>query len=755
MNRMTEFKACHAGEVQEAIAPAASEPRADRSIAFRESDQPQEAGKRLLSLFVPDIRCAACTLRIEQALLPREDVNTCRTNLAERLVTVEYLGSEPTAIVQAIESLGFTAVPDRGAQVREAHRAERRQMLMRLGVAGIGMMQVMMFALATYLGGEEGIAPAYRALMNWASLAITTPIALFSAMPFHLGAIRDLRQGALGMDVPVSLAISAAFTLSLANTLMGSGDVYYDSVAMFTFLLLLGRFIEMRSRHGYEDSRLLADTLLPVAARLLDGTLVDVREVTPGTEIKVHAGENVAVDGFVVTGQSVVDESAFTGESVPVPKRSGMRVLAGSRNLDGELVVSCTVPFDEFVINRISAMYREASTYKPRFASLADRAARYFVAGILSLAVGSGIYWYLAGGPWFVVALTVLVVSCPCALSLATPVAYSVALSSLRRFGVVVADGRFLERLVATSRIVFDKTGTLTRGALRIESIELLSPDITDIEARRLAASLERDSSHPIARAFECEGAPVADELKVVPGEGVEGVVGGRFYRLGQPEFVLGRPYQAPQTTGMWVLLGSSELPLAWFRLDDEVRDEAGTVVSLLKADRRLSLLTGDGSAEAERVAARVGIEDLSKGLTPIEKLEMVRGYQAAGDVVLMVGDGINDAGAMSQADASLAVSPVDIMVQQAADATLLRADLKAIPVLLEFAARVRRTICQNVFWAIGYNLSVIPLAVTGVLSPWMAALGMSASSMLVVINANRLGWLHGPGALAGDLQWK
>ena len=713
---------------------------AERQLEFDQVDREIAPGVRQVSLHVPDIRCAACTWLIESSLAKRDDVQKCSTILADRVVSVEYEGESPLEVVSFIESLGFTPLPDRSAEVRESQVRERKLMTTRLGIAGIGMMQVMMYAIATYVAGEGGIEPAYLSLMHWASLAMTTPIVLYSAMPFHQGAIRDLRHGSLGMDVPVSLAICSAYVLSVFNTIWGSGHVYYDSVAMFTFLLLLGRFVELRSRQKYESSRLLADTLLPASARPEgEDKPIEIGRVVEGMRLAVAAGERITTDGIVVLGQTTVNEAAFSGESVPVEKQVGSRVLAGSMNLDGDIVVESTAGYGDFVINHISAMYRDAASWRPHFSNTADRVARFFVLGVLLLAAGSGTYWYLAGGDGFTVALTVLVVSCPCALSLATPVAYTVALSALREAGVVIKNGSFLERVVDVTRVVFDKTGTLTEGRLVIEKVVPVS-SLSEAEACSLAAGLERGSQHPIAAAFERFEPAAIDDLEVTPGRGLEGAANGERFRLGQPDFAASGVAPPETSTGIWIVLSGEKGPVAWFNLRDEIREESAEVVSTLSGNVGLSLYTGDPSGEGAAVGAELGIEDVHSGMSPADKIDAVRSLQVGGEVVLMVGDGINDAGSMSTADASLAVSPADIMVQEAADATLLNSSLGSVPALFAYAGRVRRIIRQNVFWAIGYNLSVVPLAVTGIITPWMAAIGMSLSSLLVVMNANRLG---------------
>ncbi len=695
-----------------------------------------------VSLVVPDIRCAACAWRIENGLRDVPAIRSVKTNLADKRVVVEYdPGESVLGVVQRIESLGYTPRPDVVDELVEALKSERRSLLSRLGVAGIGTMQVMMFAFASYVSGPGGLDEAYEALFRWASLALATPVAFYSASVFHTGALRDIRHGVPGMDVPVSLAIMAAWSLSFYNTLSGGEEVYFDSVCMFTFFLLVGRYIESGTRIQFQRSRDLTEHLVPGLARTegRDGPLVPVEELDVGSHVLILPGERIPVDGVVRNGRSTVDESAFTGEVLPLEKGPGSHVLAGSLNVDGELTVEMNIPRSGFVIEKISTLYRESTLYKPSFTVLADRIARVFVSFVLVLAAGSGIFWFYQGsGAWITIALTVLVVSCPCALSLATPVAYTVATTALRRIGVVIGNGAFVERLVDTDVVAFDKTGTLTRGRLRIVEVKLVG-DIGEPRAREIAASLEMVSRHPVALAFG-QGSLEVSEAELRPGQGAGGSIGGVGYRLGKPGYVLGEDMAPPDPDGMWILLGSDR-PLAWFRLEDQQRPEAMDTVKELKSmGYETVMLTGDPSGEGARLGSRLGIEQVFPGLSPEDKVAQISRLQREGRHVLMVGDGINDAAAMGIADVSVAVSPVDTFVQSSADATLLADDLRVLTRTVRYAVKVRRIIGENILWAITYNLCAIPLAITGLVEPWMAALGMSLSSVLVVLNSRRLG---------------
>jgi Cu2+-exporting ATPase len=694
------------------------------------------------SIKVPDIRCAACALKIERELTNTPGIVRCRTSLATKTVVVDYVDVDVEDIVAEIKSLGFSPLvsDDDEAQVRLTRDA--RKMLARLGVAGIGMMQVMMFALVSYVAGSEGIEPAYEKLMHWASFAMATPVAFYSASPFHRGALQDLKRFNLGMDVPVSIAIVAAYLVSTVNVLNSGSNVYFDSVCMFTFFLLIGRYIELSSRRKYQDGVDLGERCLPATATLAESNaLVPISEIELGDLVRVRAGELVSVDGIVTEGKTSVSEMAFTGESLPISKKAGARVLAGSENIDGEIIVEASVTYEEFVIKKMSQLYTDSTLYKPKFSILADRVAQYFVAVILTLAAITAITWYLIGSDqWFTIALTVLVVSCPCALSLATPVAYTVAVASLRKFGIVVSNGEFLEKLADTNRIVFDKTGTLTTGKLTISRVNSLST-LDENRILQICASLEKISRHPIARAFEFVSLSKIENAKYFAGAGVSALIDGIEYKLGKPEFALGRLVSPPDEVGIWILLAGTK-PLAWVNLSDELRENAASFMAKLSTLYKTSMLTGDSLAEATRVAKLLSIGDYSARATPEDKVGVISSFQAQGDRVLMVGDGINDAAAMGRAHTSVAVSPVDIVVQEAADATLLQNDITRLSTLLRFSKQVRNVIRQNVSWALTYNLLVIPLAVSGYLEPWMAALGMSLSSLLVVLNANRLRWI-------------
>ncbi len=693
-------------------------------------------------LLVPDVRCAGCCLAIEKALAKMPGVEKVNVSFAEKRLSFAAQDAEVLARVQdRLLELGYPAIPDIGGEALQAHKRERRRLLARLGVAGIGMMQVMMFAFTSYLAGPNGIDPAYETLMRWAAMIVTIPVALYAAIPFHQAALRDLRNRSLGMDVPVSIAILCAFTFSVHNTLMGTGEVYFDSACMFTFFLLTGRYLELAARANFHVEQSLGEHLLPEFALTPDGEPVAINLLRAGDRLRISAGEAIPADCVVLEGSVSVDESAFTGEAEPLRRTPGEKLLAGARIHEGSVIVQVTGVRADWVITHLSEAYRRAATFKPAFAVLADRIARYFVATILMLAAGATLFWWWMGSAnYMAIGLSVLVVSCPCALSLATPVAYTIATGAVRKLGILVSSGEFLEKIDQVDHVIFDKTGTLTTGDMALAEVRLES-DLSRAAVINLAAAIEQDSEHPIAVALRQRATQVHEvqDRQATPGEGVAGRIDAHEYRVGKAHFV-SEATAAPDTVSNWVALARDGEVLAWMKFADQLREGASEIVNEMKRQRKsVDVFSGDSSERGCEQVSAMGLATAHMGVSPAEKIVGVQALQAAGKRVLMVGDGLNDAGALAAADVSLAVNPVDTVVQAASNATLVQKDLDSLPALFRYAKRVHAVIRQNLFWAAAYNLSVIPLAIAGMLPPWVAALGMSLSSLLVTLNACRL----------------
>jgi Cu2+-exporting ATPase len=717
---------------------------------------------RKAALILEGITCAACIWLNERHLARLPGVLGVEINYATHRARVRWDDSRIrlSGILRAVADIGYTAHPFDPGRRQELAARERRTMLKRLAIAGLGMMQVMMYAVPAYIAGDGEMTPDIEGLLRWASLALTLPVVAYSAAPFFAGAWRDLRRGAVGMDLPVSLGIAAAFAASARATLAGGGEVYFDSVTMFVFLLLLGRYLEQIARGRAGDAvENLAKLVPATAARLaayprsLECEEVAVGRLAPGDHVLVRPGDAIPADGTVVSGAGDVDESLLTGESRPLPRRAGDALTGGALNVSSPLVMRVERVGQDTTLAGISRLLDRALAEKPRVAALAERVARRFVALVLVAAAAAGGAWYLLDpSRALAIAVAVLVVTCPCALSLATPVALTVATGRLTRLGLLVTRGHALETLARATDFVFDKTGTLTRGRLALVSLTPLG-GLSPEQCLALAARLEQGSEHPIARALR-EAAPgaAADELldlRNEPGGGVEGTAGAVRYRLGTPQFagVLARA-PMPQALARRVESGETVIALAsaedgWIAalgFEDRLRPDAAQMVrELARRGRRVHLLSGDAPEAARRVARQAGIHDVEAGVSPAGKLAYVRALQERGAVVAMVGDGVNDAPVLAQAQVSVAMGEGTQVAQASADMVLLSGRLAGLAQGVEISVRTWSVIRENLLWAFAYNFVALPLAAAGYVTPWLAGIGMAASSLLVVANALRL----------------
>lgn len=699
---------------------------------------------REATLLLEGITCAACAWLIEQHLDPLTAVDWVSVNLTQHRLQLRWdpKQSSLSELLGALSRIGYRATPyhpDRHAQLAEQ---EQRLAIRRLALAGIGMMQVMMFAIALYAGAFQGMDPLYRSLLRWVSFLVATPVVFYSAAPFFQAAWRDLKNRSLSMDVPVSLAIGGAYCASIWATLSGTGEVYFDSVSMFTFLLLLGRFLEMRTRHrrGFSGNRLR--TLLPASAeKWLDGHYVQVAQaiLQPGDRVRVRPGHSIPADGDIIQGCSAIDESAITGEYLPVRRTVGDRVIGGSLNTEQPLEIKVTHTGEQARLASIVQLLERAQTDKPQLARIADRVASRFVAAVLLVASAVFFYWYQQlPGDAFWITLSVLVVTCPCALSLATPTALTAATSRLHERGLLVTRGHVLEGLTEISTVIFDKTGTLTQGELGLLQTISLNGQPED-ELLNIAAALEQHSEHPIARAFPVSHRSLTRSKNHL-GQGVSGQFEGVNYRVGRPDFACSNPPNPPTTSGQWLLLSGNQQPIAWFELSDRLRhDAAQSIAQLKQAGLKVRLLSGDTQGVVAEVAKSLHVDQYHAAATPEGKLAVLKQLQQDGEKILMVGDGINDLPVLAQADISIAMSNATDLAKTSADAILLSNALRRIPEAYAIAQKTRRVIRQNIGWALGYNLLALPLAAAGLIQPWLAAIGMASSSLIVVANALRI----------------
>ncbi len=734
----------------------------ERELASREQyriyDDPELAagftetaadGSVSARLLLGGMTCAACTWLIEHSLSALTGVNSALVNLQQSRLDVSF---DPEQIALSdifarVDALGYRVRPFQTSTQRQQMSDEYRIELRRLAVAGLGMMQVGMFAIALHAGDIQGIEAQYQGLLRWVSLLVASFVVVFSARPFFTTAWRHLRQGTLVMDLPVALAIGLAWLASAWATVSGTGQVYFDSVVMFTFLLLLGRFLERRVRQRHALTWFDAESSLPDAAvARRDGQWVTVPRVqlAAGDTVLVKAGDTVAVDGRVTAGVSSVKEDTFNGEHLPRNVAAGDTIYAGTVNIDGSLEATVLGSYRD---SRLAALQRSvelAQTEKPALARLADRIASWFVGGVLLLTTATALAWYqVAPEQAFWVTLSVLVISCPCALALATPAALTSAASALRSTGVIVRGENALEALSRTTHLILDKTGTLTEGSLKISVVQPLA-DIGEAEILVLAAALQRYSNHPVARAFaDLQGGAVLEDVHYQVGAGLEGRKGSHRYRMGSETFCreLAAELPAPaDDSHYWVALCREGAALAWIGLDDTTRPEARDLVnSARRAGLQVELLTGDSSSQGPLLARSLNIDRVAWGLAPRDKMTHVHKLQQEGAIVAMVGDGLNDAPVLSLADASFAVAGATDLARTQADFVIVGGNLDKIMETWHKARQCRRIIQQNFAWALAYNLCAIPLAAMGFVPPWAAAIGMSLSSLLVVGNSLRL----------------
>ena len=709
-------------------------------------------------LAIEGMHCPACSLTVEAALAQLPGVEGVRVNGASATARLVWSPgrSRPSDWLAALKRAGYGAVPAGDLLAAAPRQQAQRLMLWRWLVAGFCMMQVMMYAAPAYFAAPGEITPDIVALLRWASWVLTLPVVLYSCWPFFAAAARDLRNGRIGMDVPVALGIAIAFGASTAATfdpgsVLGR-EVWYDSVTMFVFFLLSGRLLEQRLRDRTAGSLEALMRRLPQTIerkRIEDGAFerVLVRRLAAGDLIRVLPGEVFPADGIVTSGESRVDEALLTGESVPLLRREGEPVVAGSHNLTGVVQVRVERTGAQTRYAGIVALMEQASMDKPRLAQIADRIASPFLIGVVLAAVAAAAWWWPTDpGHALGVAIAVLIVTCPCALSLATPAATLAAAGALARRGILVRRLQALEACAGVDTVVFDKTGTLTEDRMALLGSRVRH-GADPAETLAVAAALARHSLHPVSRAITAAAAGTgwtATQVTEVPGCGVRGIVAGggsqpRNLRLGSASFS-GAPSGPPGAASVQAHLADEQGWLASFEFDEAMRGDAPAALEALRRlHLRVQLLSGDHIAAVRRLARRAGIDQALGGCSPEDKLNHVRLAQQRGERVAMVGDGVNDAPVLARADVSVAMGQAVPLAQARSDFVVLGGQLSAVPALMRHARRTRRVVRQNLAWAAVYNAVSVPLAVMGAMPPWLAGLGMAASSLLVVANSARL----------------
>lgn len=718
------------------------------------------------SVVIEGMHCAACSITVEEALQRVPGVLSARVSAASQRAQVRWNEAlaKPSQWMRAVQDVGYRAVPANDVFILERRRQETRQALWRWLVAGFCMMQVMMYAYPAYIAQAGDLSTEMEQLLRWASWVLSLPVVLFSCGPFFRNALRDLRLGQISMDLPVALGIVITFGVSTVGTFEPNGafgrEVYFDSLTMFVFFLLTGRWLELRLRDRTAGALEALMNRLPdrVERHGKEGRFewIAARRVQVGDLLRVQPGQAFAADGVIEDGQTLVDEALLTGESTPVKRVQGDEVIAGSHNLSATVGVRVNKVGAETRFAQIVALMESASASKPALALLADRLAKPFLVAVLLAAVFAAVWWWPTDPEHaLMVAVAVLVVTCPCALSLATPTALLAAAGNLARGGVLVRNLAALETLARVDTLVFDKTGTLTKDAMALVSVEARA-GVAQNDALAMAAALAAHSLHPVSRALvaahhaavqEGDAPWHCDAVQESTGKGIEGQINGQTMRLGSAEFCGVNVRQS----GRDVFLQDAHGWLATFSLQEDLRAQAvQTVQSLKRMGVTVYMLSGDNAGAVARVAAQAGIEHSKGNCTPGEKLQRMRDLQHHGKFVAMVGDGLNDGPVLAGAHVSFAFGNAVPLAQARSDFVVLGSELLAVADAVALARKAMRIVKQNLLWALLYNAACVPLALLGYLPAWLAGLGMASSSLWVVLNALRLAI---PGAKRSDLK--
>lgn len=713
----------------------------DRDELLDEHSHRIEGGREII-LLTDGMRCAACAWLIDRALAREDGVLDSTANAVTGRIRISWDPQRAalSQLLQRLSLLGYRPYLAGGEASERARLADRRRWLLRLGIAGLGAFQAMMLAEALYLDVNNTMPVPTRDFFRWLTFLVSTPVVFYSGWPFLIGAWRELRNRHLGMDTLIASSTLLAYFASLVETIRGGPHVWYDAAVMFVFLLLAARMLEQRARNiatAQVDALARARPAFAIRERA-DGE----RESVPLTAlqiddiVRVAAGESVPADGVLLDTQAMFEEALLTGESSPVSKAVGAPVYAGTICREHPARLRVTEVGSATRLSQLARLVDQAQAHRPPIAQVADRIGSRFVAGLLLCTVAVYVFWHFHQPERaFEVTLALLVISCPCALSLSVPAALAAAHGALARLGVLATRPDALETLSKATDIVFDKTGTLSDAQPGLGSVEVFG-DLQARDALAIAAALERDSGHPIAAAFAvaARADQQAQQVETVTGRGVQGRVAGVHWYLGRADFAAGREDDG------FLWLGDGQRGVARFSLHESPREDADSALRELQAQGlQVHLASGDGAEAVQRLADSLGITQAHARQTPEDKLALVRGLQAQGRIVAMVGDGLNDAPVLAGADVSLAMGEGAPLAQRAADLVLTGATLMRIPAAILLARRTRAIIVQNLGWAMAYNLIALPVAAMGWVTPWLAALGMALSSLIVTVNALRL----------------
>ncbi|MFN3170044.1 MAG: heavy metal translocating P-type ATPase [Hyphomicrobiales bacterium] len=733
-----------------------SKPGARPGLDLSTAVETDKDGMHTINLLVGNVHCGGCVRKIEDRLAQEPGVETGRVNLSTRRLTVKWSGAEKRAntFAKAIEDLGYPVALYRMEAVVERDKKTERELIMALAVSFFAAANLMMLAWAVWAGHFATMGQATRDFFHWIAALIAVPSVYYAGLPFYRSAIAALRKGRSNMDVPISVGVTLTTAMSLYETWTGGPHVYFDGALMLLFILLVGRYLDHKvrgtARSAVHDLAMLAGQ--PVHKLLPDGTLQAVApdSLASGDRIQVAAGERIGVDGIVREGGSSIDTALIDGETTPKDVAIGANVLAGTMNLTGPLIVEAKSVGEATVLAEIVRLLEAAEQKKGRYMAFADKVVRWYSPTVHALALGAFLGWWLFGDmavpEALMIAVCVLIITCPCALGLAVPITQVVAAGRLSRQGVLVKSETALERYAAIDTIVFDKTGTLTTLEPRLVGL----PE--DDEALQVASSIAASSKHPLAQSIRAE-APDVPRVKGVddtPGMGLswmsdEGEVrlgSARWCGLSDEETEANDASHGGLETEVW-LTRPNHTP-ARFAFAPLLRPKTRQVIDTLKqCGFQIAIMSGDRARFVGPLADQLGIADWQGDMTPADKIAAIEAMKADGKHVLMVGDGLNDTPALAAAHASLAPTSAADISRRAADAVFQGNSLTALPETLETARATRRIVVQNITFSVGYNLFWVPVAVLGLVTPWIAAIAMAASSIIVTLNALRMDGLN------------
>jgi len=722
----------------------------DTRFDFQAYTDVDDNGLSTLHLMVEGLQCAACVWLIETVLRKQPGVHHARINMTTRRLVLKWDGAETNAdqLVAVVTHLGYRLAPYDPTLISAETQQREKQLLRALVVAGFAAGNVMLFSVSVWAGHDQGMGAFTRSMMHWLSALIALPAIAYSARPFFRSAITALKAGRTNMDVPISLAVLLASAMSLVETIRMTDHVYFDSAISLVFFLLIGRYLDSRARGR---ARAAGENLVGLKARAVtivhaDGSreIAPPERLMPAMKFLTAAGERIAADGLVLSGESDIDTSLINGESMPVQARVGEKVFAGTLNLTGPITIEVTQTGEDTLLSEIVRLMEAAEDARAKYVALADRVARLYAPVVHTLAASAFLGWWLIAGldwqPSLMIAIAVLIITCPCALGLAVPAVQVVAGGRLMQRGILLKTGTALERLASVDVAVFDKTGTLTQGTPQwINRTDICEEDV------HLATSLAAVSKHPLSRALsrEVAGVAAAEGVEDVPGSGLKLMRADGEVRLGRRGWCGGAD-EAPgiaETAEAELWLARPNAAPVRFAFSDRIREDAHDTISSLKAQGiHVMVLSGDRPAAVAAAAAQAGIDDWHAELKPAGKVAHLHGLEAQGKRVMMIGDGLNDAPALAAAHVSLSPSNAADVSQTVADVIFQGAKLAPILEALHVAKYADKLIKQNFALSFAYNAATIPMALAGMVTPLIAAIAMSTSSLVVISNSLRLG---------------